>query len=535
MSRQRVVNYYNDRYKGSLTDSQCDILESIIELDKNNGCLSNLLHVIYNLPDSTVNQIIDEYDVYGSLVSKGIEKPIGTLREDQTLGVGYMYYANNCILGDSVGMGKTVEVAGLCNLLKQEALNKGQDFKYLFLTEKSLTTQVRKEMIKFTGDYVNLLPSGESKAVANFVETEKCYGVTNSLVGSHSLLNQSIFIGWLKQMYDNKQFPYDLLIVDESSVLGSSTTKIVKAFKMISPFFKRIIFLNATPFETKLNIFFTQLGLLDTKLLPTKQNFTKEYVIMDYTGMYPRATNKYKNQAQFKRLIGYRYFARTRMSKGAEMKNCKGGVLVSPLSKVQKEWLKKTSLNRLVYDCPSYLDPSIEYNMENVPKLASLAKLLDDFKDADTILIFSHYKEPQKYLQQWLENRGYSCRILNGDVIKERDSIIESFKRAEFQILITNVQKGLNFGNCDHCIFYSYDPNPSKMIQFEGRITRDFDILNKNVYILCSKGAEYNTLVKAIRDRAKATVDFTNTDISVVMNILLGNSVDEVGVEDDNT
>ena len=63
----------------------------------------------------------------------------------------------------------------------------------------------------------------------------------------------------------------------------------------------------------------------------------------------------------------------------------------------------------------------------------------------------------------------------------------------------------------------------------------DFDILNKNVYILCSKGAEYNTLVKAIRDRAKATVDFTNTDISVVMNILLGKTIDEVGVEDDNT
>lgn len=240
--------------------------------------------------------------------------------------------------------------------------------------------------------------------------------------------------------------------------------------------------------------------------------------------MFPKPTGKYKNQGHFKKLVGYRYFARTREDKGAVMKDCGGGVKVSPLSAIQKEWLGKTQMARIVYDCPSYLDPSIEFNIENVPKLGSLDELLkNECSDADTILIFSHYKEPQKYLSQWLRNKGYSNRILNGDTDnKERNDIIESFKRAEFNVLITNVQKGLNFGNCNHCIFYSYDPNPSKMIQFEGRMTRDFDIIGKNIFILCSKGKEYQTLVKTVRDRAKATSDFTKTDLSVVMNILLG-------------
>lgn len=523
MGREKIVEYYNDRYKGSLSDEQCEVIDELLELDSMNGCLTDLLHVIYNLNDSDVLQIIEDHDIFGRVVTE-FDKKVGTLRDEQTIGVALMYYAQNCLLGDSVGMGKTVEIAGLCNLLNAEAQNEGKDFKYIFLTEKNLTSQVRREMIKFTGEYVDLLPSGEIKPVTNFIERFDNSTDSYSLVGSHSLITQSAFIGWLTRLHKAKTFPYDLIVIDESSFLGSSTTEVTKTFKLIKKYFKRVIFLNATPFDTKLNIFYTQLDLLDDKLLPTKKNFQNEYVVMSYTGMYPKPTGKYKNQGQFKRLVGYRYFARTREDKGAVMKDCNGGIKVSPLSKIQKEWLSKTQMARLVYDCPCSLDPSIEFNIENVPKLGSLASLLEnECADADTILIFCHYKEPQKYLSQWLKNRGYSNRILNGDTDnKERDSIIESFKKSEFNVLITNVQKGLNFGSCNHCIFYSYDPNPSKMIQFEGRITRDFDIIGKNIYILCSAGKEYGNLTKIVRDRAKATSDFTKTDLSVVMNILLG-------------
>ena len=97
---------------------------------------------------------------------------------------------------------------------------------------------------------------------------------------------------------------------------------------------------------------------------------------------------------------------------------------------------------------------------------------------------------------------------MNGDTDdKERSSIIKGFKNKEYRILITNVQKGLNFGDCDFCIFYSFDPNPSKMIQFEGRTTRDFNIIGKNVYILCSKGQEERKLKEVVKQRAKATKD----------------------------
>jgi ERCC4-related helicase len=206
------------------------------------------------------------------------------------------------------------------------------------------------------------------------------------------------------------------------------------------------------------------------------------------------------------------------------MKDCKGGVLYTELSAIQKYWLNRTQLHRMVYDCPNYLDPSIEFTMENVPKLRSLYNLLHhEAENEDTVLVFTYYKEAQYALSEWLTSQGITNKILNGDVTnkKKRDDIIQGFKNAEYRVLITNVQKGLNFGACNFCIFYSFDPNPSRMIQFEGRTTRSFDIIGKNVYILCSKGAEEKTLLNVVKQRTKETANFTNTDLSVVLSVLL--------------
>lgn len=524
MGKAKVVNYCNDRYSGKLSQEVCDVLEQLIELDDANGCIPDLRHIIYNLNDSDVIELIEQYEMYGTCMAN-IEKKVGTLRDEQTIGVAFLYYACNCILGDSVGMGKTVETAGLINLLKADYAREGKEFRYLVLTEKNLAAQVRKELVKFTGDYVDLLPSGEAKVISRFVNSNPTdERLPWSLVGTHALFTTPAFLSWLEQSRQSNEFPFDMLVVDESSCLGNTTTDIAKGFKAVSKYFKRIVFLNATPFETKLDIFYNQLSLLDPDLLPTKTNFTSEYCVMDYRGMYPKPTGKYKNQGNFKRLIGYRYFARTRRDKGAVMEDCSGGIMLSSLSPIQKEWLNKSQLSRIVFDCPSHLDPSIEFNIENVPKLGTLKDLLTgSCANADTILIFVHFKEAQACLSEWLSRQGYSNRVLNGDTDnKSRQGIIDGFKNKEYRILITNVQKGLNFGDCNHCIFYSFDPNPSKMIQFEGRTTRSFDIIGKNVYILCSIGKEYQQLKDTVRNRARATTEMSKTDLSVIMDILLG-------------
>lgn len=524
MAGAKEVQYYNDRYKGSLDDKHCDILEQYIKLDKQGGCIDDLLTVIYDLDDNDVDDYISDMEKYGSL-TRDYPKPLGKLRDYQTLAVAYGYYAGNFILGDEVGTGKTVEVAGLVNLKFAESMQKGELYTYLLLTEKNLVTQVRKEMVKFTGNFVTRIKDGMQGTVEKFIENNPIdEDIKHSVVGTHHLLKTPQFIAWLEQYKArHKKFPFDMLIIDESSVLGgSSKNEIVKAYNAVAKNFKKIVFLNATPFETNLMVFYNQLNLLDKKMLPTKVEFEKQYCVMSWNGMFNKPTGKYKNAEEFKELVKYFYFARTREDKGAVMEDCKGAVILSPLSPIQKEWLKKTQLNRMIFDCPTYVEDSIEFNEENVPKLKSLRELLENECKSEQVLISVHFKEAQYLLSKWLTNQGYSNRILNGETKnKERDSIIDGFKKKEYRILLTNVQKGLNFGDCNYCIFYSFDPNPSKMMQFEGRTTRSFDIKGKNVYVLCSKGQEENTLNNVVKQRAKATKDLTNVGLSVIMSILL--------------
>lgn len=517
-----VLNYYNDRYKGNLEVEQCVALEQLLELKEDNGVVLDLKHSITELSNEAVEEIIDEYFSYGRLLHE-YEKPIGTLLDYQTISVSYMYYAQNCILGDSVGMGKTVEVAGLFNILKKE---KGDSFRYLFLTEKRPAGQVRKEMIKFTGDYAHLIPSADEKELKKFLRYNNYdMELDYSVVGTHGLIKSASFLSWLKMYKDyHKKSPFDILVVDESSLLGNSKTETVKSFKILKKFFNRVVLLNATPFESNLRVFYTQLDLLDSTFLPTVANFNKEYCVMNYSYGYGRPTNKYKNSSQFKRSVAYRYFASTRRENGAKMEGCTGGIILSKLTKAQKSLLKEVSMPNMVYDCPNALKRTIEFTEDNVSKLSSIKELLEtDCVDAPSILLYVHYKEAQRSISKWLTEHGYSNEVLNGETsYKNSDEIINNFKRGAFRILITNVQKALNFGNCDYCIFYSVITNTSQMVQFEGRMTRSFDIYGKHVYILCTEGKEYRTLRNIVKERARAQRDFTTTDYSVTLSVLLG-------------
>lgn len=522
MGRAKVVKYRNNRYQGSLSDKECDILEMLLQTNS----VPDLRHCIYELSDSTVNDIINHYAIGFEYNLEKQDRPLGTLSDLQTVGVAYMFWAKSMILGDSVGLGKTVQLAGLMNLLSSTYEKQGRDkpFSALIAVEATNLESIQHKLIKFTGEYVYALP-GDKKYVESFLEN---YAVLSHkgvryIVCNHSILKNPQIISWLTSFEES---PFDLLCIDESSILGNPTSQMTKSVKGIRKYFSRVILLNATPFESKLDIFYTQLSVCDESFLPTKTNFQKEYFVYDYRGMYPRHTGKYKNAETFRNLVSYRYFARTRKANGGKMVDCNFKLVMSPLNKVQRTMMYKTSLWRMVCDCPSYIDQSITFNEDAVPKLKSLWTLFKtDLSEADSILIFAPYKESQKWISQWLTNKGISNRILNGEIIgAERNKVIRDFSSKLFRVLVTNVQKGLDFDNCNHCVFYSFDSNPQKMVQAEGRMTRSFDIVGKNVYLLCSEGRERKTLDEAVSAKAAASKEFANADYSLIMSLLLSES-----------
>ena len=77
-----------------------------------------------------------------------------------------------------------------------------------------------------------------------------------------------------------------------------------------------------------------------------------------------------------------------------------------------------------------------------------------------------------------------------------------------YDVLITNIQRGLDLNNCDNCILYTIDPNPQKMVQFEGRMTRDFNVKYKSLYLLVCMGKEKKFVEETLKLRVDAAEDF---------------------------
>ena len=289
MAKKKELVYYNGRLKGQyLTDKDCEILDSLWDLSERNGCVVDLKNVIYNLSKDEVEQI------KANKSADFIDLRVGELRDEQTIGVAYMYYAQRLVLGDSVGLGKTVEICGLCNLISQKRMKEGYTFRFLYLTEKNLIEQTRDEMIKFTGEYVELL-RGEKKYVQKFAK-ENDPELLYSVVGTHSLINSVDFQEYMRTyraLYGCN--PFDAIFIDESAIVGNTSTKTYENAKKLVDDFGWVVVMNATAFEKELRTFYAQINLCDETFLPTKTVFQKLYEVMDYRGPYPRFKGEYKN------------------------------------------------------------------------------------------------------------------------------------------------------------------------------------------------------------------------------------------------
>ena len=202
------------------------------------------------------------------------------------------------------------------------------------------------------------------------------------------------------------------------------------------------------------------------------------------------------------------------------MKNCTAKVVEVPLSSTQKKLLDLVQMPQMVYDYPKYF--TFNNITEDSPKINALVSLIkEEMQEEKTILVYTVYKDVQRDLKERLEKEGITAEFMNGDTpIEIRNNLIKGFEEQKYRVLITTVQRGMDFDNCNSAIFYSYDPSPAKMVQFEGRMTRSFNIKNKRVFIIVTKGRELKRLKTIITERAQASKDFAESDFSLVLDLL---------------
>lgn len=518
---KKDFKYYNGKYfQGSLTDNEC---YAILALLSDYDSVQSLKHCIKNIPEFMRMDIMKAADEYkknngtmkGFKVPFNVSKEIGTLRDEQTLGVAFLYYAQSALLGDEVGLGKTVQIAGLMNILRKEHDAKKKPFRMLFLAEKSTAGQIQEKLIQFSGEYVELLDNGETKTVENFInyyEEER----NISVVGTHSLVENPLFITYLAQ------HPFDLIVFDESSALKKTTSTMYKNCKVVFPLHKRIVLLNATPIETNIRDIYNQLDLLDPNYMPLVGDFNRAFTKTKRTA-FGYQPDGFKNQDIFKEGVKLRYLARTRQELGAKYTDNRYKTILVPLSPTQKKLNSKTTLKYQVADYPPGVDRKVEFNENTTPKLAVLNEILHhEIKPGETqALVYIRFVEAQEAILDILQKQGYRACILNGRTkVKERKELADAYNKGEYDVMITNVLKGLDLSTCDVCILYSIDPNPQKMVQFEGRMTRDFNVEYKAVYLLVSMGKEKELVEERLKLRVDASAAFAKTGNSMVLKAI---------------
>ena len=70
-------------------------------------------------------------------------------------------------------------------------------------------------------------------------------------------------VQWLYEYYHKKKFPFDMLVIDESSSFKNPQAKRFKAMRKMRPFFKRVVILTGTPAPNTLMDVWAQMYLLD--------------------------------------------------------------------------------------------------------------------------------------------------------------------------------------------------------------------------------------------------------------------------------
>lgn len=445
---------------------------------------------------------------------------MSTLRPYQTTGVAFLYYSKRSIIGDGVGLGKTVEIAGLINLLRIRK----EVTRFLMAVEKSAVSQTRYEMMKFTGLNIISLP-GETAKMEKMIHNTDWSTVDGIIIG-HGSLKSDAFSRFLALNIDanGKSTLFNTFILDESSVIKNPGTKVYDYTYNLCRICDRVHFMNATTFETSILDFYTQLDIIDDKLLPSKAQIESKYSVYKrgkaywVRGSAGSAEQKYqwkrigyKNTEMFRESLKLVYFARCKADIGIETPYVHK-IYEVEASEAMRNEMKVNSRYQEILNCPSLVsNMHTETNRTTVPKIDKLCSLVENEFGKEKIMVYCFHLAAQEAIKEELEKIGRKPVTLNGSIKDdERYKVQQAFNNGKYDVIITNVKKSLNLYGGDVCIVYSMETNPSKLFQIAGRIDRNVDNKLKTYVMLLYKNTpEYEFFVSVVRQRAKNARELT--------------------------
>lgn len=502
----RVPITRDGMYCGSLHMKQQDLILAI----RNMQVVENLKHKIFSFTPEMIQAANDEgisVRTYCENHNIDMNDYIGEMRDYQTVGTAFMYASPHSIIGDGVGLGKTVEISALINILHE----KHEMTRFLIAVENSAIGQTWMELMKYTGLRVILLPSTKKELTKKVNETD--WRTVDGIIITHSTLSSSAFSTWLAMNInpDNTCKIYNTFILDESSVIKNNKTKMYEYVKNLCTLANRVHFMNATVFETNIMDIYYQIDMMDPTVLPSKSAIEREFSVYKPGKVFWRKNAQgqaemkrpwervgYKNQAEFKKRLQLVYLARK-----IEKDNTYLVYEVEPTT-AQSLAINKGYKYNEILNCPTNIpDAGIPFDRKHNPKLERMCSLVENELQGQQIMIYCFHINAQKQIYDEMVKIGRKPVILNGqdtskDKVMNRMRIVDDFNNGVYDVIITNIMKSLNLYNGDACILYSVIGNPSKQTQILGRIDRNVNNKKKTFILLLYKHTPEEVLYKKV-------------------------------------
>lgn len=507
----------NNMYAGRMNNTEIDTVMEI----RNSKLVPILKNTILNFPPELVIESIEKEVSIRKLVrDRGlkISDYVGEMRDYQTIGTAFMYFSKRSMIADGVGLGKTVEIASLINLL----YNKREIKRFLMAVETGAIVQTQCELIKFTGLNIVVLPSTKVQLMKKIEKID--WNTVDGIVISHTLLRSDTFSKFLALNIDvnGKCRIFDTFILDESSCIKNNETKMYRYTYNICQLANRVHFMNATAFETCIMDIYYQIDMMNCDLLPKESKIKSRYCEYSRETFWRKGAggasqafayklSGYKNQKDFKESLKLVYFGRTKKDVGLDLPHTYKVYEVEPTVKQISAIARHGKYNEIL-NCPSLVaEANIPTNSDEVPKIARLVDLVKNEFSGSNVMIYVFHRKAQEVIRDKMLEIGRKPLILNGETEQiEKFKVQTEFNEGECDVLITNVKKSLNLYGGDVCIFYSLITNPASMFQAAGRIDRNVDKRIKTFILMLYKGTdEYNFFRDVVAQRSQDAKDLT--------------------------
>lgn len=424
------------------------------------------------------------FDTFPDAPYRLIFNPEFIPRPYQCQGITVMLAARNLLLGDAVGLGKTIQSVGAIAL----AMNKGACKRAMVVTLSSLKGQWCDEAESYLRpDVLDGLASSFVAVRGDKAKRTKIYRDPSVRV---FVVNYELFL------YDLAAMPgVDMIILDEAARIKSisaKTPKIIKQYCAKHGVRYRYA-LTATAIETKLEDLYSILSFLCDKSLGFYTYFLYHYCKLHRfrapNGRQVRKIVGHLNLGEAKRRTDHVLLRRTKDDVGVELPELVVRNVVVDLNIRQRELydeikakaiqgqidpLQCSLLLRELCDSLELVDGS---GSMGGAKLDELEHIIRESLGPDhSVVIFSQWKRMAHIIAKRL-SKCYEKppRIISGGVNeKDRDKHRRDFSDQKFRCLImTDAGKaGLNLQACETMINFELPWNPATLKQRIGRMHR---------------------------------------------------------------